>query len=249
MGRAVTSSSFLETCRTQRRSVSLNLVFVIPLLVLYEVGIRCTGAGLHNAAEVMLKDLRLFLGPWALRWFHWFLVAAATALFFRAVLRKGPWFSCYLAMLVESLLWALLLGPGLSLLVGGVFLDHPLTAGSGSDLSVRMLLSVGAGVYEELLFRLGILGGGFLLFVRLFRAPRGTALFLAVGISAFLFAAYHHLGPYGEPFTPFLFFFRLGAGVALGLLFMARGLGVAVYLHVFYDLIRDVEVTLHASGA
>jgi membrane protease YdiL (CAAX protease family) len=240
--------TFLDAYFNEGRSVSLNLFFTVPLLILYEIGIQLTGSDLRNAAEIIMKDLRLFMGAVAARWFHWFLLVLLTVFFWRVLTRERPVFRYFLLMLLESLLLALVLGPVLSLIVGSLLLEYPLTGGRQTDLSVRMLLSVGAGVYEEFLFRFIILGGLFWIFTQVFKAPRGFGAGLAVALSAFFFAAYHHLGPFGQSLTAYLFLFRFGAGIILGLVFVARGFGVAVYLHIFYDIIRDIELTLDAGG-
>lgn len=236
--------TFIENYLSEGRSLSLNLFFILPLLVLYEIGIQLTGSDLRNSAEVILKDLKFLMGPGWMRWFHWFLIAFVVIVFIRAFSKEKPLFRYYLLMVLESLLIALVLGPFLAVFVGSVLLDFPITGAEPSELSVRFLLSVGAGVYEELLFRFFLLGGLFYLFVRVFRAPFTYSAVLAVLISALLFSVYHHIGPYGQPMDAYPLLFRFAAGIILGAVFVMRGLGVAVYLHVFYDLLRDIEVML-----
>ena len=85
--RAATHETFLDSYLVEGRSVSLNLFFTIPLLILYEIGIQSTGSDLRNAAEVILKDLRWLMGPAGVRWFHWFLIALLVAFFLRAFSR------------------------------------------------------------------------------------------------------------------------------------------------------------------
>ncbi len=247
MGKAA-QQTFIDAYLNDGRSVSLNLVFTIPLLILYEIGIQLTGSDFRNAAEIILKNFEFLMGSMAARWFHWFLFALMAALLVRAMTRDRPVFRYYVAMLIESLLLALILGPLLSLVVGNVFLEYPLTAGGETTLSVRMLLSIGAGVYEEFLFRFFILGGLYLVFTHAFKTPHVYGAILAVLISAFLFTVYHHFGPFGQPLTTYIFLFRFGAGLLLGLVFVARGFGVAVYLHVFYDIIRDIELAWDGTG-
>lgn len=242
--REAAQDSILKSYLDEGRSVSLNLFFILPLLLLYEFGIQRTGSDLRNAAEVILKDLRLFMGSQWLRYFHWFLIGLILFLLFRALFNKRLVVPYFGMMLVESMIFALILGPILAHILSGVLLDFPLTGGRDPDLSLRLLLSVGAGVYEELLFRFFLLGGLCLIFMRVFRAPVVYSATIAVLISSFLFAAYHHLGPHGQAFEPYPFFFRLGAGAVLGVVFITRGLGVAVYLHVFYDILRDIELVL-----
>jgi len=197
LAREATGGSFIENYLSEGRSLSLNLFFILPLLLLYEIGILLTGSELRNSAEVILKDLRILMGPHWMRYFHWFLIVFVVLVFVRAFSKERPLFRYYLLMVLESLLFALILGPLLAVFVGSVLLDFPITGGEPGELSVRFLLSVGAGVYEELLFRFFILGGLLYLFVRLFQAPVGFSAALAVLISSFLFAAYHHIGPHG----------------------------------------------------
>ena len=59
-------------------------------------------------------------------------------------------------------------------------------------------------------------------------------------ISAVLFAAAHHIGPYGEPFDRSVFLFRALAGLYFGLLYQLRGFGVAVGTHASYDVLVGV---------
>lgn len=101
--------------------------------------------------------------------------------------------------------------------------------GLGADAVVGAL---GAGVHEELLFRLGGVAGGAALARRLGLSPRG-ALIVAVAVSSLGFAAAHHLD---APWEARAFVFRTVAGVAFALVFWHRSLAHAVYAHVLYDL-------------
>ncbi len=234
----------IHTYLHEGRSVSISFFFTLPLLLLYELGIQLSGSDFRNAAEVILKDLRFLIGASGVRCIHLIILVLAVALLIRAYQKNVPFFRYFLLMLLESLILALVIGPLLSIFTGSLLLEFPLTGGAEQSMSAKVLLSVGAGVYEEFLFRLLILGGLFLIFSRFFKAPNAYAVVLSVLISAFLFAAYHHLGPYGQPLSPYTFVFRLGAGVVLGSVFIFRGFGVAVYLHVFYDILRDLEPVL-----
>ena len=102
--------------------------------------------------------------------------------------------------------------------------------------------AVGAGIYEELLFRLALLPVAYGLFRLLRCGPRGAAA-LAVVSSSLLFALCHHLGPGGEVPTAAAFLFRTAAGVWLAGLFWWRGFGVAVGTHAAYDLFAGVLLT------
>jgi membrane protease YdiL (CAAX protease family) len=98
---------------------------------------------------------------------------------------------------------------------------------------------LGAGIYEEALFRLIL----FSCLVRLLRLVEVNGLFsvvLAALASALLFSAAHHLGPYGQPYSNYLFLFRLIAGLYFALLFQVRGFGIAVGAHSCYNLMVSI---------
>ncbi len=96
------------------------------------------------------------------------------------------------------------------------------------------VLSVGAAVYEELIFRLV----GFVLFSVLFtdlcRLGKLTGDVLTLVSTAALFAAYHYLG--NEAFSIGTCGFRFVAGLFLGILFHTRGFGVTAFCHAAYDI-------------
>ncbi len=99
-----------------------------------------------------------------------------------------------------------------------------------------MIGYLGAGVYEETLFRL-ILVPLFFATLRLLQMPQVLANALAVTGSALLFALAHHAGSPGEPFTWFAFIFRWMAGVFFAWVFVLRGFGIAVGTHTMYDIL------------
>jgi len=96
------------------------------------------------------------------------------------------------------------------------------------------VLSIGAGVYEELLFRLMLITFLNILLVDIFRLSLGKAIPLILIISAVLFSLYHYLGD--EQFTWPTFIFRTVAGLYFAGLFIFRGFGIDVAAHSIYDL-------------
>jgi len=142
-------------------------------------------------------------------------------------------------MLAESVVLALLFG----IVVGTatVHLVGPLrslAAGRGLDgapLS-RLTLSLGAGLYEELLFRVvivALLSNGARLLLGIGRIPAG--IFAAIG-GALLFSAFHYVGPFGEPLRLESFVFRTLAGLAFSGLYLTRGFGITAWTHALYDV-------------
>ncbi len=101
---------------------------------------------------------------------------------------------------------------------------------------VPLIGFLGAGVYEEALFRLALVPLFFGI-LRLLQTPAVLASTLAVTASALLFSIAHHAGTPGESFTWFAFIFRWLAGVYFAWVFVVRGFGVAVGTHSAYDVL------------
>jgi len=120
-------------------------------------------------------------------------------------------------------------------LLGANGLTAALTA-SQLDTLARGLSFVGAGIYEEVIFRLTLLPLGTVL-LRQTVLPRAWVPALAVIVTSVLFAAAHHAGPAGEPFKLFPFCFRWLAGTFFAALFVLRGFGITVGSHAMYDLL------------
>jgi hypothetical protein len=130
-------------------------------------------------------------------------------------------------VLLESIAIAAVLRLALPLLVHQVL---------GLGLGTSAASALGAGLYEELTFRLLVTGGAFYVALAIGLGRREAAV-LAVLLGALAFAAAHHLGVAGEPFAPAAFCFRFLAGVALGATCWFRSFAHAVYAHAAYDLI------------
>jgi membrane protease YdiL (CAAX protease family) len=213
-----------------------SLVFLLPFLLLYEIG----SLRLHTSIAIERQDrviayqlLRVFFELFGTTG-AWVPALAVAAILLGAQLTSGrPWLvrpRGVLWLYAESLLWAVPL-----LVLSRLFgLAGHRQAGTGlwSDL----VLCVGAGVYEELVFRLILICLIVMIGADLLRLPAGWTSVFAIAASALLFAAHHHLPIGSQEFDLPSFLFRALAGVALGVLFMYRGYGIAAGTHVFYNL-------------
>jgi len=203
-----------------------SLVLVFPVLLAYEIGVLF--AGRVNGADVVTRALYATLGSRTL----YLLVHAVLAAMFLVWIRGAKrWDSLRLEIVapvvLEALIYALTLGAVIT-----VILSHLLGMGTGSSV----VSALGAGVHEELVFRLGLLAG-MVTFLRGGGTDRRVAVLIAFACSAPLFALAHHAGANGEPFTWHAFAFRTFAGLAFGAIFWFRSLAHAVYAHALYDLI------------
>jgi membrane protease YdiL (CAAX protease family) len=108
--------------------------------------------------------------------------------------------------------------------------------------TARLVSYLGAGIYEEALFRL-LLYSFLLRLLRFIGLPLLPAAVAAATASATLFSAAHHLGPYGQPYGNYVFLFRLAAGLYFAALYQFRGFGIAVGAHACYNVMISVGTT------
>ena len=100
----------------------------------------------------------------------------------------------------------------------------------------RLALGIGAGIYEELVFRLVLISLVVMIGVDVLRLRQTPVAVVAVAISSLAFAAHHHLPIGTEPFALVPFMFRTIAGVYLALVFWYRGYGPAAGCHAAYNV-------------
>ncbi len=121
-------------------------------------------------------------------------------------------------------------------------------------LLVDIVTGIGAGIYEELVFRLVLICLLMMLFQDVFRMQKNNAIFFSVIISAVLFSAHHHFffadGHFfrGDPFTVGKFVFRTLAGVYFAVLYAVRGFGITAGTHAFYNILAALLKVLAFSA-
>ena len=99
-----------------------------------------------------------------------------------------------------------------------------------------VIMSLGAGVYEELVFRLVLFTLLSLLLKDVIQARGWTVNLGIVLLSALAFSCYHYLSPL-EHFQWRSFAFRTLAGIYFGMLFLFRGFGITAATHASYDIL------------
>lgn len=99
------------------------------------------------------------------------------------------------------------------------------------------MLSIGAGLYEELLFRVLLVG----LTAWAARKVLGWrplfADIAATVLGALIFSAFHYIGPFGDRLDVFSFVFRTIAGLFFSALYLTRGFGITAWTHALYDVL------------
>ncbi len=223
-------------------------LFLLPLILLYEGGViyysRTDSPILRNGADAWIR--------WGLETVgvHQFLAAPALLLAFLFLWTLRHWesrpqhpFSTVFGMTLESLiysygLWSI--SRNYSLLLDKFGIHIPAAFPLPQEVSSQVITYIGAGIYEEVLFRF-ILFAGLVFLFRFAFIPSLLAIPISGIISSLLFAGAHHLGPFGEPFQAYVFSFRVTAGLYFCLVFWLRGFGIAVGTHAAYDLFVGID--------
>jgi hypothetical protein len=244
-------SSYWRATRAPRHS----LLFALPLLALYEVlAFALSGTELgqvRNGADVLLKSLFAALGGrYGSAVFSLLLLGTGAGLVIRDRRRNGPIIPRFFAgMFVESLLYAVLLGGVTSaltsLLLNGRLMLVAEPGGAQQGLTsfavpTQLMISLGAGIYEELLFRVILVSGLAALARTVFKWRRPAAGVFAAVTGALIFSLFHYIGPYGDELTLGSFTFRAIAGLLFSGLYLLRGFGIAAWSHALYDVLLSV---------
>lgn len=230
-----------------------GLLFVLPLVVLYEVASYLVNRGVFGQvnrvlAFDLLQEALQRVGATGL--YLPGLAIVAIFLFWHISTRE-PWVvrrNTVALMWLESTLLAVpiyllnRLFEQQAWLAAGEWL--PMSVPGWRSLAGELTLSIGAGIYEELLFRLVLLAIMSLILVDVLNCPRVLAGVLAAVVSGLAFSLYHYLGP--EHFRWGTFAFRAVAGVYLAGVFQLRGFGLAVGAHAMYDVIITVGMASSA---
>jgi len=240
------------------------LIFILPLVVAYEIGSAmflsgdAGGVAETIRAHRLLGDVFRIFGVGGV-----FLpgILLVVVLVVWHLMTGDPWKvkgKVLLGMLIESVAWTipfLVLGTiAWELLQGRALVNGPpaaaaVAAGQGAELAGRTLaarftIGIGAGLYEELLFRMVAIAALHAVLVDVMGVkPRWGAIGAVVG-AAVAFAVYHDVRlPTGSINWRMLVYYVL-AGLYFGAVYVMRGFGIVVWVHALYDL----AVLLRSGG-
>lgn len=227
------------------RSPRYSLTFAVPLLALYEglaAALSQSNDGVRNGADVILKSaFNAAFGARGPLIFGALLLGIFVALIMRDRRRSGDALkiSTFAIMLGESVLLAGVFGVFVGLLTAQ--LVAPLLRLALGPLDqvawpTALMVSLGAGLYEELLFRVILVSALLWSAKRIFGwGPVASGLFATMA-GALIFSAFHYVGPYGDQLQLGSFVFRAIAGVAFSALYILRGFGITAWTHALYDV-------------
>ena len=226
-----------------------SLCFLLPLVALYELGTLMV-----NTDQIAHVQSRVAAFTWIMgivkllgvtQKIAWIFPGAVVVIIMLCLqmFSSYPWkvrFSWLCWMGFESLMLTIPL-----FIIGTIMNGTSFAAGGVSNgYYAKLVTGIGAGIYEELVFRLIILGLLLLLLDDILRFGTTASVLIATIISALLFSAHHYFGI--DMSGSFIrleelhvgsFLFRMAAGIYFALVFHYRGYGIAAGTHAFYNVI------------
>ncbi len=215
---------------TASRTLAASVVFVAPLFALYQVALAAD-EGVRSGTVPLVRELFHPVSHLGLVAFNLVLLGLLCLAIYRTRAQRRRVKGIYGIMFCEALLWT-----GFMLGIAALVMPRHLAL---QELPRTLLRYVGAGIYEEFLFRFLLLNGLVLLLHRGLGASPYWSVPLAILASAFAFSYAHHaLG--GEPWSHPKFVYRALMGAILGTAFCLRGLGIVVYAHALYNVALEL---------
>jgi Type II CAAX prenyl endopeptidase Rce1-like len=232
-----------------KRSDSLtDLALTLPIFVVYHLGVvflpvrNAADPVSGHLADLAHESLVTYLG-----------ITVAIGVAFVLLLlalgqRKSLKSSRFLMIAGEGALYAFIMRAAGSYATSALALASPVAGHAlaqttavpdvaGTSLG-SVVMALGAGFYEEVLFRAGLFGVGALLVKKLAGSSTKTFVILACWalVEAAIFSGWHYVGALGDGFSIQSFVFRAVCGLVLTAIFAFRGFAPAVWTHALYDL-------------
>ena len=211
-----------------------SIVATLPLLIVYEILLAITRHPhwqIRNAADIWLRDI--------LTSFNLSSQQATIAMILLLLVmiplihrKYAPLKKRYFAYIfTESIVYSLCLGTVINLILRSLFLATPMSGGFLQNVA----LSLGAGLFEEFVFRVILLNALYFGLKPILKNVYLCAT-IAIFLASFLFSLSHYVGSMSDPFEFYSFIFRWIAGLLFTVIYFLRGFAVAAYTHAFYDI-------------
>ena len=222
------------------KNILVSLVFIFPFILIYEIicffYFKSENYQIRNSADVIIRDFFNLFGAFSDEIYSIALFAILLLIYF---INKSDNknisinYKYLILMFFEGIIFGFLL----LLLLNDFSIFRNYNVIYLDNLLLNLYLCIGAGIWEEILFRL-ILFSFFYKFSKiLFNKNEILSLFLSIVFSSFLFSMFHYIGNNADTFHFNTFIIRMVGGFFLSTLYYCRGFGIAVIAHISYDFI------------
>ncbi len=222
------------------KSIITSILFIFPFFFIYEFiaffKFSNQSYQIRNTADIIIRD---FIGLFTDN--VMFLYSVAIAIIFSVIfiskfseIKKYKFNLKYIiSMYLEGLFWGTIL---IIFLNGFKYFNSFYDGIIVNDYLLSFYFCVGAGIWEELLFRL-ICINSILLLLKYFRFSILLSIILSFTISSVFFSLFHYIGTIADTFTIYSFIYRFVGGFYLSILYYYRGIGISMMTHFVYDFL------------
>ena len=220
------------------KNLLTSVLFIFPLLILYEILsfliFYDKDYAIRNSADIFLRSYFYNIGTSSQ--FLYIIFLSLIVFIYIYVNRKNYYnykFNSFfnIIMIFEGFIYGLLL---IIILNGyNYFLNTSIYV--YDDFFLNFYFSLGAGVWEEILFRLFIYNIIFLIVNKILN--KDVSYILSIVVSSILFSLFHYFGQMADVITLKSFIIRFVAGIILCLIYIKRGLGISCMTHYSYDVL------------
>jgi hypothetical protein len=221
----------LKTALRGRSDPWTDLGLTLPVFLGYHIGVAFLPK--RNAVDFMSSLLAELAGHSILAYLALTIAVGGGLVGTLVLMGRGHRLSWkrFGLVLVEGAAYAIALRVVASYVVG------TLRLGAGDDGAFTgLVMSLGAGFYEELAFRVVLFGLGAMLLTRVVKKRPWLWTIAWAAITSMVFSAWHYFGPFGDPFGFGSFVFRTVCGLAFVAVYRFRGFAPAVWSHALYDI-------------
>lgn len=221
-------------------SLLYSYLISLPLLLLYEVLIFLSQPDSEQivriSVDIWIKTLFSYIGQDVVSITLIFAALLGVFVLYRERNRLSSIkLSYFFTMLIEASAYAFLLALLITFTINNLLEVLQITPADSLSVLQQLALSLGAGLYEELFFRVILVSVLLFIFRKIF-SKQYLAFGTAIVLAAAIFSIVHYIGFFGDPFTFGSFLFRFLFGLALNAIYIWRGFGMAAWTHAIYDL-------------
>jgi hypothetical protein len=225
-----------EAAPTSPSGPYTDLGLTLPIFVAYHLGVMALPV--RNAADMVTAELTALADNDLLSYAGLTLTIGVAFVGTLVVLGRGHTLRLerFAMIALEGVLYAIAMRLIAGYVVGRVFL----VPAQVESKFAGVVMSLGAGFYEEIVFRVFLFGlGAKLLKVLAPTAIPFRSLAVTIGwavVAAGVFSAWHYVGDLGDPFEARSFVFRWVCGLVFTAIYVFRGFAPVVWTHALYDV-------------
>jgi len=220
------------------RNSIISLLFIFPFFLMYEILafflFDNSNYVIRNSADIIFRDIfQIITNNTIITYNSLLLILILCFIFYSYNDKKIEFNLNYIfLMFIEGIIF------GLSLVVilnGYNVFNYSSQNYFLIDYSFMFYSCLGAGIWEEILFRYLLLT---ILIAFLNKATnKYTSIIISIIVSSLIFSMFHYIGSSGDVFTIYTFIVRFVGGIYLSIIYLYRGLGISMISHIVYDFV------------